>query len=229
MPPADHPDSNSCPFSPPKGGDFPGALIVFEGIDGSGKTTAARNAACHFAELGWETAFLKEPTDGPEGLRLRERMVSGEPRNAELEFQLFLSDRTRHVKEQIKPVLERGGLVFLDRYYISSMAYQGALGLDMDMIRRENEKIAVRPDVILYFQVPLEMALERISTNRPAGFNSFENREYLSRVARNFGRMRFNQWVNINAAEPQASVQDNVIRTITEILQGKSHRNIGQL
>jgi dTMP kinase len=205
--------TNSAPLCPR------GALIVFEGIDGSGKTTAARAATLHYAKLGYETAFLKEPTDGPDGIKLRKRMTSGEPRDANLEFNLFLSDRKSNVENNIRPLLNRGGLVFLDRYYISSMAYQGALGLDITAIREQNEQIAELPHLIRYFKIPLDKALKRIAENRPAGFNSFENHEYLARVAQNFEAMKFDQWVNIDASRSAAQVESEVISAIDRVLR----------
>src|SRR5437867_7178584 len=104
--------------------------------------------ACEKINLhGFDTIYLREPTTGPVGLKLRQLMISGRVEPAE-EFRLFLADREEDVRLNIRPALDRGAIICIDRYYISSMAYQGALGLDPEFIRAENEKIAPRPDLI---------------------------------------------------------------------------------
>src|SRR5690606_18005812 len=124
-----------------------GRLIAFEGIDGSGKTTMARRIAATLSEAGYNAIYLCEPTNGPYGRQLRELFVSPAPRDPAKEFELFLKDRQEDVHQNIQPVLDAGGIVCIDRYYISSMAYQGALGIDPAVIQRENEAFAPAPDL----------------------------------------------------------------------------------
>ncbi len=191
-----------------------GYLIAFEGIDGSGKTTAARNVTIHLQQKGFNAVYLREPTDGPHGRRLRQIMVSPDKRDAQLEFELFLLDRQDDVEHNIKPVLQAGGIVCIDRYYVSSMAYQGALGIEMEEIRAENERIAPPPDLILRFVVDIDTALARIHASRTDGANQFEKKDYLKLVNSNFERMNFPQMVDV----PSNDEQEKVLRRALEIV-----------
>ncbi len=183
-----------------------GLLIAFEGIDGSGKTTMARRTAEQLCNEGFHAVYLREPTDGVHGRRLRQIMVSPEQRDPKLEFELFLLDRQEDVQKNIRPVLDAGGIVCIDRYYISSMAYQGALGIDPEHIRIENEKFAPVPDLILRFKVSIDTALDRISSSRADGANQFEKREYLEKVETIFCQMNFPDIRDIAAEKPISQV-----------------------
>lgn len=87
---------------------------------------------------------------------------------------LFMKDRRLHVQELIGPALDQGQLVILDRYYHSNMAYQGAAGLDMQVIRQSNEAFAPKPDLLLLFDLPVQAAeMRRMGRDQPAdGFES---------------------------------------------------------
>lgn len=183
-----------------------GLLIAFEGIDGSGKTTMARRATKSLQQEGYAAEYLREPTDGPYGRKLREIMLSPDERDPQQEFELFLLDRKDDVRDNIQPVLDAGGIVCIDRYYISSIAYQGALGLDPDMIRRENEKFAPAPNLILWYTLPVVAARDRIQTSREEGANEFEKQDYLEKVHQEFQRMEFPQMVRIDSALDQEAV-----------------------
>ncbi len=183
-----------------------GLLIAFEGIDGSGKTTMSRRTAIALRQAGYNAVNLREPTDGPHGRRLREIMLSPETRDPKLEFELFLLDRQDDVRENIQPVLDVGGIVCIDRYYISSMAYQGALGLDPQIIRAENEKFAPAPHLILLYKLCVDTALKRIGSSRPDGANEFEKHDYLKMVDREFARMDFSQMIEVDAMQNQDAV-----------------------
>lgn len=198
-----------------------GLLIAFEGIDGCGKTTMARRTADELRRQGYKAVYLREPTDGPHGRRLREIMLSSEKRNPQLEFDLFLLDRQQDVQSNIVPALQAGGIVCIDRYYISSMAYQGALGLDPNMIQHKNEQFAPAPDLILRYVVSIETALKRISTSRSDGANQFETQEYLEKVNQVFDGMNFPQMQNISADQTQDDVFKETWNVINNKLRSK--------
>ena len=155
----------------------PGKLIVIEGIDGTGKSTQATMLADALRKEGHEVVQSFEPTNGPWGRQLRESATTGRL-TIEEELDYFLKDRRQHVEELIAPTIARGGIVVLDRYYFSSMAYQGARGIDPASIREKNEVFAPQPDLLLILDLPVDVALERIGV-RDGEANEFEKRESL--------------------------------------------------
>lgn len=156
---------------------MPGTFIVIEGIDGTGKSTQARRLATWFETQGREVVLSREPTAGPWGQKLRESAASGRLSPAD-ELDYFLNDRRQHVEEVISPALAAGKVVILDRYYFSSMAYQGCRGFDPAEIRRLNEAIAPLPDLLLILDLEVDVALGRIGARGDTA-NEFEQRDNL--------------------------------------------------
>ena len=142
-------------------GERKGRLIVFEGIDGTGKSTHIGHLRKYLEEKGLEVVQSFEPTRGRWGRMLRDSAVTGRL-SVEEEVALFLKDRREHVKMLIAPALARGAWVLLDRYYLSMMAYQGARGIDPEVIRAANEEFAPVPDAVVWLDIPVSVALERI-------------------------------------------------------------------
>jgi dTMP kinase len=156
-----------------------GALIAVEGIDGAGKTTQARHLRVSLQRLGFEVLLEKEPTDGPHGRRLRESARTGRL-DAEAELALFLDDRRDHVRDVIEPALARGAVVVVDRYTLSTIAYQGARGLDPAAILRQNDAFAPRPDRVILLDLPPELGVARVRS-RDTVENAFERLDDLRR------------------------------------------------
>jgi dTMP kinase len=108
-----------------------GVLVALEGIDGAGKSTQVTHLTGIFRARGYAVASLREPTVSPWGRRLREAMAMGRRVLApSQELDLFLQDRRYDVAVHLRPALAACQLVLMDRYYFSTMAYQGALGID---------------------------------------------------------------------------------------------------
>ncbi len=160
---------------------LPGLLVAFEGIDGAGKTTQLRRLADRLVAAGHDVVCSKEPTDGPWGRKIRAAARSGQRLPIADELAAFLEDRKAHVAALIRPALARGAAVFLDRYYFSTIAYQGARGLDPLQLQRDNEAIAPRPDATLLFDIAADDALVRVRARGAA--DAFEERDALLRVA----------------------------------------------
>ncbi|MCE9605447.1 MAG: dTMP kinase [Planctomycetia bacterium] len=163
----------------------PGRLIVVEGIDGAGKSTQVRRLAEALRQAGKSVVASREPTDGPWGRKLR---ASAESQRMSLadELHAFIEDRKEHVAQVIRPALEQGTVVLLDRYYFSTMAYQGARGADVQRIRRENEAIAPRPDLVLLVDFDPQIALTRIRESRGDVPNEFEQLDQLRAIRKIF-------------------------------------------
>jgi dTMP kinase len=162
----------------------PGWLVVLEGIDGAGKSTVLRRLADHSRELGLVPVLSFEPTRGPWGMKLRQSMIDGRL-TLEEELGLFLKDRAEHVENVIRPALQAGKVVLLDRYYLSTSAYQGARGADPEEILAENERFAPRPDLVLLLDFDPTAGLERIRARGDAP-NTFEQLDQLREVRRIF-------------------------------------------
>jgi dTMP kinase len=137
-----------------------GLFVVFEGIDASGKSTQARRVA----ELR-DAHFTFEPGDTPLGVDLRRWVLdAATPMTPITEALLMLADRSHHVRTVIEPTLESGRPVVCDRYFASTLAYQG-YGRGVDLVRLEAAtELAIgncRPDLTILIDTPLEVANER--------------------------------------------------------------------
>ncbi len=144
--------------------DLKPLLICIEGLDKSGKTTQARLLVEELKRRGFRSVYTSEPTSGEIGQLLRETVLRRRRRiPAVVEAVLFAADRLYHVEREIKPFLRRGFIVVSDRYLYSSLAYQGAAGLDLQWIRRIN-RFSPKPDIAIYLDVPLEILASRMDS-----------------------------------------------------------------
>lgn len=160
-----------------------GRLVVFEGLDGCGKTTQLERAAARLREAGHEPLVTREPSDGPWGRRIREMAQSGQAVAPEEELRWFLEDRREHAEQELCPALAAGRLVLCDRYFISTVAYQGARGLDWRRILDESEAAFPLPELVLLFEVAPASALERVHARGEELETVFERADFLARVA----------------------------------------------
>jgi dTMP kinase len=191
-----------------------GLFIVIEGIDGTGKSTQSKRLAEWFRSCGREVVLSREPTDGPWGKKLRESATTGRL-SAEEELECFLNDRREHVEMSIKPALAEGKVVILDRYYFSTMAYQGARGFDPVEIRRRNEAFAPQPDLLLILDLSVESAHGRIGA-RGDTTNEFEQRDTLTRCREIFLSLRDEPFTCVIDAEPSLNeVTADILSVVT--------------
>jgi len=158
-----------------------GYLIVFEGIDGTGKSTHCGLLETHLKSRGFPVRRLVEPTRGPWGMKIRKILTEGRGDvTPQEELSWFMNDRREDVEKNIQPALDAGEIVLLDRYYFSTAAYQGALGLDPVKIVRDNEAFAPKPDLVFLFTTSAETCLQRIGEREEQ--TSFERADYLAKV-----------------------------------------------
>jgi len=191
-----------------------GLFIVIEGIDGTGKSTQSKRLAEWFRSRGREVVLSREPTDGPWGKKLRESATTGRL-SAEEELECFLNDRREHVQMSIKPALAEGKVVILDRYYFSTMAYQGARGFDPAEIRLRNEAFAPQPDLLLILDLSVESAHGRIGARGDTA-NEFEQRDTLSRCREIFLSLRDEPFACVIDAEPSLNmVTADILSVVT--------------
>ena len=142
-------------------------FITFEGIDGSGKSTQARLLADYLSGKGTKVFFTKEPGEGKLGEAIRNEILDRRDIDIEpyAELCLFCADRAQHVRELILPKLEDSYTVICDRYYDSTLAYQGSgRGLDPELVFRMAmaSSLGVEPDITFFLSIPVEQALLRL-------------------------------------------------------------------
>ncbi|PAW68030.1 MAG: dTMP kinase [Verrucomicrobiia bacterium Tous-C5FEB] len=191
-----------------------GLFIVIEGIDGTGKSTQSKRLAEWFRSRGRAVVLSREPTDGPWGKKLRESATTGRL-SGEEELECFLNDRGEHVEMSIKPALAEGKVVILDRYYFSTMAYQGARGFDPAEIRRRNEAFAPQPDLLLILDLSVESAHGRIGARGDTA-NEFEQRDTLTRCREIFLSLRDEPFACVIDAEPSLNeVTADILSVVT--------------
>lgn len=152
-----------------------GILIVFEGIDGAGKTTQVSWLKERLEQAGEKVLISKEPTDGPWGMKLRQSASSGRlPFEDELDA--FIKDREEHLENKVRPALLRGEIVILDRYFYSTIAYQGIRTEDAGDLEDRVRKNVLEPDAVFVLDLDPEIAATRIS-QRDGAHNEFEGLE----------------------------------------------------
>jgi len=195
-----------------------GRLIVFEGVDGSGKSTQVRLLAEALRESHIAHVVTKEPTDGVWGRKIRAMARSGELVAPEEELRWFLEDRREHVAEVLRPGIEAGQIVLSDRYTLSTVAYQGARGLDPQQLLAQAEAEFPLPDLALIFELDPDAGLARVRARGDAAEPAFEEAAFLARVAAVFRALDRPYLARIDASGPIESVARRVRATLRERL-----------
>jgi len=190
-------------------------LIAIEGIDGSGKTTIAKYLRNVLKEMGYKVVLFKEPTDSVYGKKIKQFLNNR--LDAEEELELFILDRKYDVEKNILPALEKNYIVIMDRYYYSTIAYQGARGIDVDKIKAMNEKIAPKPDLVLILDVNPEVGIKRIR-NRGDKPNKFEGLEYLKAVRNIFLKLKNKNIVIVDANRSKEEVKKEVLNIVKSLI-----------
>jgi len=192
-----------------------------EGVDGAGKSTQVQLLGRAFSAAGREVVLSKEPTDGPWGSKLRESASTGRM-SLEDELNHFVQDRKQHVEELITPSLQEGKVVIVDRYFYSTMAYQGARGADPQEVRSTMLEFAPEPDIVFLIDIDPAISIrERVAESRGDEPNEFEQVETLQRV-----RTIFNEMAK---AEPHFSTIDGAqsIDAIQMLMRDELSRRLG--
>lgn len=171
-------------------------FIVIEGLDGAGTTTQAKRLHAMFEQRQQAAIVTAEPSTGPIGVMIRDmlakRIVGEDGRAIDRETLalLFAADRMHHCRNVIEPALARNVRVVSDRYYPSSIVYQGDVDqsdhFDSAWVRTLNER-ALRPDVTFFIDVPVEVAFARLSDRGHRDI--YETREKLTRLAARYAQV----------------------------------------
>jgi len=190
-------------------------LVNLEGIDGCGKSTQSKLLRKKLKGEGEKVIILKEPTKRPHGQKLWDMLYGKRKATNEEILELFVLDRKQHVEEKIRPALDDGTVVLMDRYYYSSMAYQVARGIDVEEIRKKHA-FAPKPDVVLIFDLPVSIALERVKGQGDA--DEFEKEEHLENVREAYLDLENDPLARIiDATRTPLEIFDDVWRLVSEV------------
>lgn len=204
-----------------------GLFVTFEGPEGSGKTTQMNVLAGYLQGQGRDVLTTREPGGTRIGNLVRSVLL--DPAHTEMlprtEFLLFSAARAQHVDQVIQPHLARDGIVLCDRFADSSLAYQG-YGYQLDLeIRQVITHFATGglvPDLTLYFDLPVEVGLQRKSGGGGDAWNRMEQKEiaFHERVRAGYLAMATQEperWVVVDATLDVNTIQ----ATIRDLVTGR--------
>jgi dTMP kinase len=204
-----------------------GRLITIEGLDGAGKTTLAAALRDALGARGIDVRLLREPGGVPAAERVRALVKDSDLRiGARAEALLYAAARAQLVEEAIRPLLEQGAWVLLDRFIDSSLAYQGAgRGLGVEQVRAINEfgTGGVVPDRTLVLTIDPDLGLARAQARLvPLDRLEREDRAFFEAIAAAYAQLAANEPQRvraINAAEPQKSVLEAALAQLEDLFE----------
>lgn len=207
-----------------------GRFITVEGIEGVGKTTSLEFIRAHLAAAGHDVLVTREPGGTPTAERLRAVLLeSAEPIGAQAELLLMFAARSLHVDNLIRPAVEAGQWVLCDRFTDATRAYQGAgRGLDAAWIERLADAVhaGLEPDLTLWLDAPVEVALRRAAQRRSGEADRFERERepFFERVREGYRELAM-RWPDrvrrVDAAASVEDVQHAIARILDEALPKK--------
>ena len=208
-----------------------GALVTFEGVEGSGKSTHARLLAERLRSRGLDVVLTSEPDGNALGKAIR-RLFDGpaSPPAPLTQTFLFMAARHQHVTRLIRPALDRGAIVLSDRYVDATLAYQGfGQGMDLETIRDLNALATggIAPDLTLLFDLDPEIGMARIKDRR---LDTFERMDlaFHRRVRDGYlelARAEKRRVVVLPADQDVAALHDAVVRAVDDALDRRGTRD----
>jgi len=193
-----------------------GFFICVEGLDGCGKTTQTKLLVGKLRKLGYDVVYTAEPSSGKIGNFIKKYCLLGEKRvSAVVEALLFAADRFEHVKKEVIPALNEGKIVVSDRYVYSSLAYQGATGLNLKWIEMINEH-AIRPNLAIFVDAEPKVVIQRLKPKKSV----MENLETQRKVREVY--MKFvekGELVKIDGNKSKKEVADDVLKVALRFLE----------
>jgi len=193
-----------------------GIFICIEGLDGSGKTTHAHRLVRNLQQKGFDAVYTTEPSRGELGTFIRGTILEGKNRVPRVvEALLFAVDRVEHFDKDVKPALKEGKIVISDRCVYSSLAYQGAAGLDLEWIEEIN-RFALPPDLALYIDVLPEVVVKRIRRKKSV----MERLETQRRVQEVYMKFVDNgKLTPLDGDRTKGDVEQNILTVTLEFLE----------
>jgi len=197
-------------------------FVVFEGGEGSGKSTQAKMLANRLRRLGFGIVLTHEPGGTLLGNKLRRWLKWGRGVTTQSELFLFLASRSQLVSRVIRPALDRGQIVICDRFDASTFAYQGyGRGMDLALLENLNSFVTdgLRPDLIVLLDLDAEKGLER----KRMRLDCFEREEFVfhCRVREGYLTMAASdpdRWLVIDAGLPQEKIGDIIWEKVSQFV-----------
>ncbi|EMJ93502.1 dTMP kinase [Leptospira alstonii] len=184
-------------------------FVVFEGIDGSGKSTLCKSLTEKLVERAIPSVVFTEPTNFETGKYLRKFLRGEIELGKEEQIEAFLNDREESLKQNILPSLNSGKNVLLDRYMYSTAAYQSGDDLSPETIIEKNLKRNFKiPDLLFYLDLSPEIALERLN-RRKVEKERFETLAQLEKIHSAYEKILPAETIRINGEKgPDSIVQE---------------------
>ena len=196
--------------------------MVFEGLDGAGKTAQIKMIADYFngGKFGHKLQVVIEPTQLLIGGLVRSRLRGDWHSSPDALQLLFAADRADHLQKEIIPALKKGMLVVGDRYSFSTIAY-GAVDCDFDWLAGINSRFMI-PDLTIFLNVPVDECIRRISGER-GSIELFEKASILKEIGGNYQAVieKFQNSANIkiiNGNREKEEVFAEALAAIKELL-----------
>jgi dTMP kinase len=205
-----------------------GVLVTFEGVEGSGKSTQIERLRAWLDAEGFAVLVSREPGGTPIGEQVRAVLL--DPDNGAMdgltELFLYLASRCQHVREVVRPAIQRGMVVLLDRYVDSSVAYQGGgRGLGPRPVARLNKLATggLAPDLTILVDVPVEVGRRRKGAS---GLDRLERErvEFHERVRDSYlqlARRAPRRWCVVDGGQPAGDIARSIRVAVEKLLQRK--------
>jgi len=191
-----------------------GIFIVFDGIDGCGKSTQLTRAAERLKLDGYKVVTTREPGGTEISEKIRSIILAPDNKKMvrECELLLYAASRAQHVREKIKPTLEQGGMVLCDRFNCSTIAYQG-FGRDIPFPLLETiNSVATGglvPDLTFIFDISVDAAFSRLSAMKKSHDRlESSGKEFFSRVAEGYRTIASQDPAKIVLLDAELTIED---------------------
>ncbi len=192
-----------------------GIFICLEGLDGCGKTTQAKLLVRKLRRTS-DAVYTAEPSRGNIGRFIKKHCLHSLKRGSGvIEALLFAADRSDHVENTVLPALKMGRIIVSDRYVYSSLAYQGATGLDLEWIQKINEH-AVRPDLAIFIDVEPETVVQRLKPKKSV-MENLETQRKVREVYMKF--VRNGELVRVDGNKPKSQVAADLADVVQRFLK----------
>ena len=191
-----------------------GVFVVLDGIDGCGKSLHSKLLRDGLQARGFNAVRTWEPSENSVG-KFIQAMLMKEKTHPMVEALLFAADRYQHLQAEILPSLQSGKIIVCDRYLHSSLAYQGAQGVDANWIKTIND-FAMKPDLAFYLDVTPSVGLGRIRRKKTV----LENMEIQEKVREKYLELvRTGELFLVDSNRPIEEVKDDLLKLVLQKLE----------